>query len=285
MTTIKLVAVSAALVVSLAGCGSDPKPAADAGQPTPSATPSVTPSDDSDTASAGLVDVGAHSLYAECPDEGTGPTVVFLHGLGGAGEDWLPTIRGAGDARTCWYDRLNVGRSDADPMRHTALDSVTDLHALLAEVGGDGPYILVGHSYGGLLAEMYAGKYPDEVSGLVLVDSTLTLETELDPPSSVPAVMAEMDANGENLDAYEGYAQARQLEANLPDIPVHYILAEEMDLPAEWSEADYRRRLAAWVDSLPQGELVSCPCDHAIPLNAPAVIAEEIQSVKAATGE
>ncbi len=267
----------AALAGTLAACGSDPKAPADA-EPSTESAPSATPTESSGE-SGGLVDVGAHSLYADCPDEGTGPTVVFLHGLGGAGEDWLPTIGGLGDARTCWYDRLNVGRSDDDPARHSALDSVADLHALLAEVGDGGPYVLVGHSYGGLLAEMYAASYPGEVSGLVLADSTLTLETSLDPPSTVSAVRAEMNANGENLDAYEGYAQARQLEEKLPGIPVHYILAEEMDLPAEWSPKEYRRRVVAWVDSLPQGELVSCECDHRIPLNAPAVIAETIQTV------
>ena len=148
---------------------------------------------------------------------------------------------------------------------------------LLTEIGGGGPYLLVGHSYGGLLAEMYAATYPAEVSGLVLVDATLTLETTLDPPSTVPAVKAEMNDNGENLDAYEGYAQARRLEADLPDIPVTYILAEEMDLPAEWSPREYRRRVVAWIDSLPRGELVSCPCDHHIPRSAPALIAQTIQ--------
>lgn len=267
----RLCAVLAISVIGLSACGSDPEPSDDAKPPA-----------DTDTVEAGggLVDVGPHSLFAECPDEGTGPTVVFLHGLGGAGEDWLPTIAEMGDARTCWYDRLNVGRSDSDPERHSALDSVADLHGLLSEVGDGGPYILAGFSYGGLLAEMYAATYPAEVAGLVLVDSTLTLETSLDPPSTVPAVRAEMNANDENLDAYEGYAQARRLEAQLPDIPVHYILAEDSELPAEWSPEDYRRRVVAWVDGLPQGDLVSCPCDHHVPSNAPGLIAEEIQSVK-----
>ncbi len=263
--------LAAVLVVTMTvSCGGDPD------SPEPAATP-TTEETVTATTDADLVDVGPHSLHAECSGAGAGPTVVFLHGLGGEGEDWLPTINGLGGTRTCWYDRLNVGRSDSDPARHSALDSVTDLHALLTEIGGGGPYLLVGHSYGGLLAEMYAATYPAEVSGLVLVDATLTLETTLDPPSTVPAVKAEMNDNGENLDAYEGYAQARRLEADLPDIPVTYILAEEMDLPAEWSPREYRRRVVAWIDSLPRGELVSCPCDHHIPRSAPALIAQTIQ--------
>jgi hypothetical protein len=72
---------------------------------------------------------------------------VYLHGLGGDGSD-IESINTplASQARVCTYDRLNVGRSDSDPGRHTGADSVADLHALLEAAGVPGPYLPVGFS-------------------------------------------------------------------------------------------------------------------------------------------
>jgi pimeloyl-ACP methyl ester carboxylesterase len=112
-------------------------------------------------------DAGGHKLHLRC--EGTGspgsPTIVYLHGLGGDGSD-ITSINTplASKARVCTYDRLNVGKSDSDPGRHTGADSVADLHALLEAAGVPGPYLLVGVSFGGLLAIMYAATYPDQVT-------------------------------------------------------------------------------------------------------------------------
>jgi hypothetical protein len=80
----------------------------------------------------GSFDVGGHKLHLRC--EGTGsprsPTIVYLHGLGGDGSH-VKSINTplASKARVCTYDRLNVGKSDSDPGRHTGADSVADLHA------------------------------------------------------------------------------------------------------------------------------------------------------------
>jgi pimeloyl-ACP methyl ester carboxylesterase len=86
----------------------------------------------------------------------------------------------AGRVRVCTYDRLNVGRSDSDAGRHTGADSVRELHALLDAAAVPGPYLLVGFSFGGLLAIMYAGTYPDQVTGLVSLDGSLPTDDEVD---------------------------------------------------------------------------------------------------------
>lgn len=271
-----LVSCAIVLMVAACGVGSD-------GADQPSAATSSAPAGPGATTTdgPGVFQAGEYRLHAECAGTGS-PTVVFLHGLGGVGSDWAATAELLQGAHTCWYDRLNVGLSDGEEARHSALDSVEDLHALLSEMEADPPYLLMGHSYGGMLALMYGGRYPDEVSGMVLADGTLPLETTLDPPETVTAVKAEMDENGENLDAYAGYAAARRLERALPDVPITYVLAVaqlEQALPPEWSVSAYQRKLRAWVSGLAVGRLVECDCSHAIPREAPARVAHEVRRI------
>jgi pimeloyl-ACP methyl ester carboxylesterase len=228
--------------------------------------------------STGKFDVGSHRLYAKCAGTG-GPTVVFLHGLGGEGHDWAVTANFLKGSHTCWYDRLGVGLSDQDTSRHSALDSVEDLHRLLPKTGAKPPYVLVGHSYGGMLALMYAGKHPDDVAGLVLADATLPFETELDPPETAEDVKAEMNANQENLDAYEGYATLKGLETSLPSVPITVMNGKLSELPAEWPKGAYEHQLRAWVKDLDQGTLFNCDCDHDMPSDVPEIVAQKIRDV------
>ena len=74
--------------------------------------------------------------------------------------------------RVCLYDRAGLGKSDPAPkLPRTSQDVANDLNALLTKAGVPGPYLLVGHSYGGLHVRMFASQFPDKVIGLVLVDS------------------------------------------------------------------------------------------------------------------
>ena len=133
---------------------------------------------------AGRVDIGgSRKMYLECSDEGL-PTVVLIGGYRAAASDW--NIAGkAGPAvfpemakltRVCAYDRPGTpvgqapSRSDPITQPTTAGDAVADLHALLAASGEPPRYVLVAHSYGGLIARLYAMTYPDDVAGLILID-------------------------------------------------------------------------------------------------------------------
>jgi pimeloyl-ACP methyl ester carboxylesterase len=134
---------------------------------------------------AGLVDIGGgRKMYLECRGAGS-PTVVFVSGLKASAEDWkiadkqAPTVFAevAKFTRVCAYDRPGtpVGEkpSRSDPVRQptTAQDSASDLHALLNAAKEPTPNVMVGHSYGGLVAKLYARIYPQDLSSLVLVDA------------------------------------------------------------------------------------------------------------------
>lgn len=139
---------------------------------------------------SGLVDIGGRQMHLQCRGHGQ-PTVVLVSGLGNTGGAWsvlpdavappavLPGV--AAFTRVCAYDRPGTAldadppddrsRSDPVPQPTTAEQMVADLHAVLTAADVPGPYVLVGHSFGGLISRLYAATYPDEVIGLVLVDA------------------------------------------------------------------------------------------------------------------
>jgi pimeloyl-ACP methyl ester carboxylesterase len=122
-----------------------------------------------------LIDMGGYRLHLYCTGTSRpgSPTVILEAGLGGTSLDWSKVQPGvASFTRVCSYDRTGYGWSDASPLPRTALNMVTELHTLLARAGVAGPYVLVGHSFGGLLVRLYTSTYPQQVAGLVLVDSS-----------------------------------------------------------------------------------------------------------------
>jgi pimeloyl-ACP methyl ester carboxylesterase len=118
-----------------------------------------------------LYDVGGHRLHLYCVGSG-GPTVVLQNGLGGVSVLWSRiTDEVSRTARVCAYDRAGQGWSDDVDSPQDGQAIAADLHTLLQRAGEDGPYVLVGHSAGGAYAMIYAAQYPDEVAGMVLLDS------------------------------------------------------------------------------------------------------------------
>ena len=131
-----------------------------------------------------LVDVGPYRLHLECTGSG-GPTVILEPGGGGSAASMghiTPAV--ARDSRVCVYDRAGRGWSDPAATPPDGLQIATDLHTLLARAHVPGPYVLAGHSFGGLYVRTYAAKYPDEVAGLVLVDSTASHNTPVSRPEA-----------------------------------------------------------------------------------------------------
>ena len=119
-----------------------------------------------------LIDVGGHRLHLNCTGSGS-PTVVLEPGLGEASSAmaWIASAV-ARDTRVCVYDRAGRGWSDAAEGPQDAAQTATDLHTLLERTHVPAPYVLAGHSFGGLYILTFAAKYPDQVAGMVLLDST-----------------------------------------------------------------------------------------------------------------
>ncbi len=129
-----------------------------------------------------LVDMDGYKLHIHCMGDGT-PTVVLDAGLGCDSLEWAlvqPEI--AQFAKVCSYDRAGYGWSEESPYPRTSEQIVEELHALLSRSNIRPPFILVGHSFGGLNVQLYAKRYPNEVFGLVLVDSAHEKSIEWLPP-------------------------------------------------------------------------------------------------------
>jgi pimeloyl-ACP methyl ester carboxylesterase len=145
-----------------------------------------------------MVDVGGHELHIDCAGRGS-PVVVLEAASGATSAQWVRVQRQVSETtRVCAYDRAGMGWSEAGPEPRDADRIAGELRALLDEAGVGGPYVLAGHSYGGLYARAYAARYPEEVAGVALVESSHPDQFERLP------------------EARESYEQTRRLFAVAP---------------------------------------------------------------------
>ena len=123
-----------------------------------------------------LVDIGGRRINLYCTGAGS-PTVILLAGIFSWSLVWYKTQPAiAQKTRVCAFDRAAYGFSDPAPRPQILSEVVDDLHAVLKAGSIPGPYVLVGHSLGGLEARVYAQRWPEEVVGMVLVDTARAAE-------------------------------------------------------------------------------------------------------------
>jgi len=120
-----------------------------------------------------LYDIGGYRLYIYCtgPQDSGNPTVILDTMGDGTSVNWgwvQPEVAKA--TRVCAYDRAGRGWSDPSPELRDGQHIAGELHTLLVNAGLEPPYVLVGHSFGGLVTRIYADQFPDEVAGMVIVD-------------------------------------------------------------------------------------------------------------------
>jgi pimeloyl-ACP methyl ester carboxylesterase len=147
-----------------------------------------------------MVNVGGHQLYLACRGTGT-PTVVLENGLGEDTPSWAWIVKDvARVTRVCVYDRAGQGWSESAPGPQDGVQVAADLHTLLKHAAVPGPYVLAGHSVGGTYALTFAARYPRQVAGMVLLDSSTPYQFTALP--DYPAT----------------YSTARRLSALLPPL-------------------------------------------------------------------
>ena len=218
------------LPLVIVGCAAD-----DTDEPAPRGTGSA---EASPTASlSGTFSVNERELYLECWGEGE-PTIVLEVGEGRLLGD-LSVLRAGNESRrrVCSYDRANKGRSGPAPNPRTGTDLVTDLHGLLEAAAVPGPYVLVGHSAGGLLVQAYAATYPDEVAGVVALNPvppwkpwSATAMRIMTPSEREDETAYMQGANGESLD-YRSVSTVIEARPVPQDIPFRLVISTDAQCP------------------------------------------------------
>lgn len=260
---------------------------------------------------SGLVDIGSgRSIHATCAGTGS-PTVVLISGsrvshelwhvivpAGGGLESLVPDDSSVFDTvaattRVCSYDRPGVPLLDGTmstssrvPQPTTAQQGAHDLAAWLCAAGAPAPYVLVAHSWGGLIAMCFAQDHPEEVAGLVLVDAaSVQLRDALTPEQW----QAFLDMIGPLIDGSDtevpSYAGSVDLIANGPDIPRVPSVVLTADEPFDYG-IGIEDTWPAWLAA--QGQLASdlgarhvteTDSGHAVMVENPALVAHEVLAV------
>jgi pimeloyl-ACP methyl ester carboxylesterase len=282
---IRLTAIAIAVMVAAAACGGGtgetnggadarPRPA----RPAPAARP-VGAVDE-------LVSVHGGRLHLRCAGSGAA-TVVLVAGWGQGADAWSavePTI--GRRARVCAYDRFGTGTSDPPSATQTFESQAADLHELLHAVGELGPYVVVGHSFGGAQAVTFASLYPAEVAGLVLVDaSPVTWPStvcEVPAYASGCAVMRDPDLDPERLDVFRAFAAVARI-GSLGRLPMSVVTAAHRSpvglSPDELAglDAAWRAGSEGWARLSSRSRiLVVDDTGHDIHSDQPAIVVEQV---------
>jgi pimeloyl-ACP methyl ester carboxylesterase len=131
-----------------------------------------------------MVDVGGYRLHINCTGAGS-PTVVIDVGWGDWSLKWgVVQKEVAKTTQVCTYDRAGMGYSEAGPLPRNAEQFAKELYTLLKQANIPGPYVMVGHSLGGLPVRVFTHNYPTEVSGVVLIDS-MNSKQMTQPPTDI----------------------------------------------------------------------------------------------------
>jgi hypothetical protein len=234
-----------------------------------------------------IVSVDGHNLHVFCTGTGS-PTMLWIPGYtspgwGTSAQYLLGRLSEFG--RVCTVDRLETGFSDRtgeDDMLHWVGD-VDDIHAALAAAGESGPYVPVGHSYGGLLARIFAYSYPTEVQGVVSIDPSH--EDQFDGPVPIPDLP--QGCTAASCPFYEDIQAVKKLSGgkvagSLRALPL-VVIAHDPNLPY-WGDAaydDYWLKLG--VDTATASSnavhVVATGSSHAIPFTQPGLVVEAVRQV------
>jgi pimeloyl-ACP methyl ester carboxylesterase len=189
-----------------------------------------------------LVGAEGQRHHIRCTGSGT-TTVLLIAGFEEGAENWNkiePAI--AATARVCSHDRPGTGTSDPPTSASTFASQATDLHALLTAIGEPGPYVVVGHSFGGAEAVTFASQYPTEVTGLVLIDASpvawpaalcAVADDGTETASTLRSFCTSLSdpmGNIEHLDVLAAFTEAAGIDS-LGSLPMSVITAVDRQFP------------------------------------------------------
>lgn len=227
-------------------------------------------------------------LYSKYSRKST-PSVIFIAGLGDSCETWNEVQdRISQETSTFSYDRAGVGRSQVAPVPRTCHDLVEELTELLRALGVEPPYVLVGHSFGGLVARLYASLHPQLISGMVLVDAAPEYK-ELAYEKVLPEKLVIINRkyfenpmlNAEKIDKVQSYKQIVD-HSRQSDIPLSIITR---GLPGqgdgEWPyqgilEIDQKLQIEFQRLSTSSKHRIASRSEHYIHHDEPEIVIEEI---------
>jgi pimeloyl-ACP methyl ester carboxylesterase len=237
-----------------------------------------------------LVDVDGHAMYLSSAGRGK-PTVVLECGLDDGGSSGVWGIVPSGVkrfAQVILYDRAGLGKSAPGPEPRDSMRITRELHSLLQNTGFQGPYILVGHSFGGLHLRCFADQFPEEVAGLVLVDPTpRELMTEPLSDSQIDNLKRIGASPGMIAEAEGGVTASIPEWAGLkplPDVPLVVLTstppgpgASSLDIERHASLEGYHQALAAMSSDVVH--IVASEASHYIQLDQPQLVIDAIKLV------
>jgi len=229
-------------------------------------------------------DVNGHSLSIKCVGSGS-PTIVLETGEGGTRFDVADLQeRLATRTMTCTYDRARTGGL------RTAQDVVNDLHDLLAAAEVPSPYLLVGHSAGGMFVQLYAQTFPDQVAGVVAMNPVPPAHPWLDQISKVftPEEYADEEAyyQGQNGESFDYLTSSEQINGapKPPQVPFEMLISTNVQCeddtgPCIKSYSNYEEIMQEVATAWPHGNFSQVAAGHDIYLDEPDAVMAIVEKV------
>lgn len=291
--------ILAAAIVTIVACSTGVPPGSD--EPSLAQTPAMTPTPTSSPPSSaagspaggepisGLFEVNGRRLFIDCMGTGT-PTLVIDAGESQTADemaDIKPALAERG--RVCSYDRPNHGRSGAAPTPRTGNEVVTDLHGLLAAAAVPGPYVLIGHSAGGMFVQLYARTFPDEIAGVLVMNAVPPCHEWME--KALPAMTAQEQKDerayyaGANDEPVDYCATSDQIAAKAPpSVPLEVLIStiaqcDSVDDVCGRTYPAYTEVMRAVSDAWPAGHFAQVESIHSIYVGKPEAVIEAVDRV------
>ena len=231
------------------------------------------------------VDVGGHSLNLLIGGQGS-PAVVFEGGFGAGISSWSTVQKEvAAFARTVSYDRAGLGQSELGPRPRAAKQIATELHTALEKAGIKPPYVLVGHSFGGIYVRVFADMYPKDVVGMVLLDPSQESFNDWlkkNQPNRLKEVQVQIANAPEGVRAEDAATDASYAEARGAKVPSGILVTLLTATEDETMPADARRvwieKHKEWIATVPGAKhIVVEKTGHFIQAQQPKLVIDTIR--------